>query len=181
MAGGRPGDWGLPYAVGGLPFVHTATTAGRTGLAARYAPRPDLSEAEPEVVYRVRVGGPGRLSAWVDGDTRAAGGAVDVDVHPLASLDLDARGTATGGLARGDRGAVVEVDGPGVYYVAVDTYGGPERALPAADRPPAARRLVRASARPGRDPGQRGPTPTCSGAASSGACSGSIRRSPGSR
>lgn len=125
----RPGDWSDPIVVPGAPFVHASTTAGRRALAARYSARPSVSEAGPEVVYRVDVPARGRLTAWVQGDgaPAAGGGTVDVDVHVLRSLELDASGLAVACLARDDVAVEVEVEA-GTYHVVVDTYEGPARA-----------------------------------------------------
>lgn len=118
----RPGDWGRPLLVPATPFRHAATTVGRRSAAARYAAKPEASEAGPEVVYRLEVAAPGRLTAAVE----AAAG-VDVDLHLLTGLDLDASGLATRCAARGDRTASADVEA-GPCFVVVDTFQGPEKA-----------------------------------------------------
>lgn len=121
----RAGDWGRPYRVEAFPFLHRGTTVGRAAWATRYPPRPDLLEAGPEVVYRLDLPAPARVTAWVQGD----GGGVDVDVHVLHSLRLLPDGSAPDSRARGDR--VAEADLPaGPAYVVVDTFEGPARAGP---------------------------------------------------
>lgn len=119
----RPGDWGAPLLVTSFPFVHASTTAGRRALAQRYSARPSAAELGPEVVYRVDVAARGRLRAWVQGD----GGGVDVDVHVLRSLELDAAGLAVACVARDDVAVELELE-PGVYHVVVDTFEGAGRA-----------------------------------------------------
>ncbi|MCO5165657.1 MAG: phosphodiester glycosidase family protein [Planctomycetes bacterium] len=125
----RPGDWSAPLVVPRTPFVHASTTAGRRSLATRYSARPTVSQEGPEVVYRVDVPARGRLTAWVQGDgaPAAAGQTVDVDVHVLRSLELDASGQAVACLARDDVAVEVEVEA-GTYYVVVDTYTSFDRA-----------------------------------------------------
>ncbi len=115
----RPGDWGRPLEVDRFPFVHAATTAGRRGVVDCYAARPQALEGGPEVVYRVRVERPSRLTAWVEGDD----GRVDVDVHLLSGLDLDADGLAPRAVARDDRALARDV-APGTWFVVVDTFTG---------------------------------------------------------
>lgn len=121
----RPGDWAAPFVVPTVPFVHASTTVGRRSVASSYSVRPDLSEAGPEVVYRVEVPAAGRLRATVEGD----GGAVDVDVHLLRGLEVDAAGLAGACLARGNREAEASVPA-GAYHVVVDTFEGAQRAGP---------------------------------------------------
>lgn len=125
----RPGDWAAPFVVPAAPFVHASTTVGRRSVAGRYSTRPDLVEAGPEVVYRVDVPARGRLTAWVRGDGAPAadGQTVDVDVHVLRSLEVDASGLAVACLARANEAVEVEVDA-GTYYVVVDTYQSAARA-----------------------------------------------------
>lgn len=125
----RPGDWAAPIVVPGAPFVHASTTVGRRSVAGRYATRPDLAEAGPEVVYRVDVPARGRLTAWVQGDGAPASGGqtVDVDVHVLRSLEVDASGLALACVGRADETVEVEVDA-GAYFVVVDTYQSAARA-----------------------------------------------------
>src|SRR5262245_27825361 len=86
----RPGDLGEPLVIPAVPFVHTSTTALRAAAIDRYSCASGTSEAGPEVVYRFDVPGPGVLSAVVDGDASP----VDVDVHILSGLELDASKTA---------------------------------------------------------------------------------------
>lgn len=120
----RAGDWGRPYEASGFPFFHHATTVGRASAAARYSARPDLSEAGPEVAYRLTLAARSRVTAWVQGD----GGAVDVDVHVLSSLRLE-QGLAADCVARGN--AVAEAELPaGEAWVVVDTFEGPGKAGP---------------------------------------------------
>jgi hypothetical protein len=120
----RAGDWDAPFLVKAFPFVHAASTVGRRSVAARYRLRADLDESGPEVVYRLDVPSSGTLVAWVQGDRTP----VDVDVHILSSLALD-DGEATGCLARGNRVCEARVTA-GLAYVAVDTFGGADRAGP---------------------------------------------------
>lgn len=121
----RPGDWGAPLLATTFPFVHASTTVGRRALAQRYSARPSAAELGPEVVYRVDVAARGRLRAWVQGDRVDLG--VDLDVHVLRSLELDAAGLAVACVARDDVQVELEVQ-PGVYYVVVDTFEGARRA-----------------------------------------------------
>ncbi len=114
----RVGDWSRPLPIPALPFAHAGTTVGRTSKASRYAPKPQASEAGPEVAYRVTLPAAGRLVAWVEGDD---GPRVDIDVHLLTALELDADGDAPRCVARGD--VSVEADLPaGECFVVVDTY-----------------------------------------------------------
>jgi len=118
LAQERPGDWGQPLPIPALPFAHAGTTVGRASKASRYAPKPQASEAGPEVAYRVTLPAAGRLVAWVEGDD---GPRVDIDVHLLTALELDADGDAPRCVARGD--VSVEADLPaGECFVVVDTY-----------------------------------------------------------
>ena len=125
----RAGDWERPFRVEATPFLHRHTTVGHASRARRYPPRPDLLEAGPEVVYRLDLAAPARVTAWVQGD----GGAVDIDVHVLAALALDEDGTASGSRARGNSLAEAELPA-GPAWVVVDTFQGPERAGPYALR-----------------------------------------------
>lgn len=114
----RPGDWGRPLPIPALPFAHASTTVGRASKATRYAPKPQASEAGPEVVYRLTLPAAGRLVAWVEGDD---GPRVDIDVHLLTALEVDAEGSVASCVARGD--VSVEADLPaGECFVVVDTY-----------------------------------------------------------
>lgn len=124
----RPGDWGRPLHVPATPFLHAATTAGRRSAARSYAAKPQVIEAGPEVAYRLDVAAAARVTASVEGDGGPSSGAsVDVDVHLLTGLDLDAAGLATRCVARGDRTASADV-AAGPCFVVVDTYEGPARA-----------------------------------------------------
>lgn len=114
----RPGDWDRPLPIPALPFAHAGTTVGRASKATRYAPKPQASEAGPEVAYRLTLPVAGRLVAWVEGDD---GPRVDIDVHLLTALALDPDGSAPRCVARGD--VSVEADLPaGECFVVVDTY-----------------------------------------------------------
>src|SRR5262249_46810764 len=121
----RPGDWAAPLEVPALPFVHAGSTVGRRATAMRYAPRLDISEGGPEVVYRVSVPAAGRLLASVEGDRDP----VDVDVHVLRTLALDATGAATDGLAHGNRKVELDVE-PGPLFVIIDTFQAARHAGP---------------------------------------------------
>jgi hypothetical protein len=121
----RPGDLGEPLVIPGFPFVHAASTVGRKAVIDRYACAAHLSEVGPEVVYRTEVPKSGTLTAWVDGDTAQ----VDIDVHLLSSLSLDASRTATACLDRGNRWAQALVQA-GTYFVVVDSYESFARAGP---------------------------------------------------
>lgn len=119
----RPGDLDDPLQVQQTPFVHAASTVGRSSQVVRYACAAQLDESGPEVLYRFEAPQNGWLAAFVEGDADP----IDVDVHVLPSLT--GQDGALPCLARGNRGAEARVT-PGTYFVAVDTYENASRAGP---------------------------------------------------
>ena len=96
-----------------LPHVEDSTTAGGASAWDAYGCGAQ-NESGPELVYRVRLPGPGTLRVALD-DTLEDTGDTDVDVHVLSAQD------PTACLARGDRVASALVDGE-FAWVAFDSF-----------------------------------------------------------
>jgi hypothetical protein len=104
------------------PFALRDSTVGAPSAIDAYDCAPDTDESGPELVYAIDAPGPGKLTAWLEGD----GGGVDVDVHIVVAPSLQA-GVLDGCLARGNR--IAEADVPeGAVLVVVDSFGGAAQA-----------------------------------------------------
>jgi hypothetical protein len=125
-AAARPvGSLADPFLIDVLPFGARGDTRESTHHdAASYSCAASTSEAGAEYAWRLTLAQPGRLSAWVVGDTAT----VDVDVHLLQTTGAGA-GDPAACLARGNTALEVDVDA-GTYVVAVDTYQGDAKAGP---------------------------------------------------
>ena len=108
------GTWDAPIVIVGFPFVHKGdTTVAPASEADFYAPcAPSIDESGGEVVFRVTLDVPGRLTATVDD---LSGDGVDIDVHVLSGPSPDAC------VAR-DNLSVTTTLAAGEHFVAVDTY-----------------------------------------------------------
>jgi hypothetical protein len=104
------GTWADPKVIDALPFVDVGDTSASITKEVDVYSCAAANEGGPEVVYRLTLAAPTKLSVRVfDGE------GVDVDIHALAA--------PSGGacLARHDS-RVVLTAGPGDLYLSVDTY-----------------------------------------------------------
>ena len=112
------GSWGAPIQIPALPFTHSAdTSAAPSDSASAYAPcAPSIDEPGGEVVYRLDLDEAATLSILVDD---LPGDLVDADVHVLEAPTPDAC------IARDNVEVVIEL-APGTWWIAVDTWAGPD-------------------------------------------------------
>lgn len=113
-----------PFPIDDFPYAHAGTTIGAPSNIPNYTCASTTNEGGPERLYRLELQDPGRLLAWVEGDSS---GAVDIDVH-LVDVVPTPGGTASC-AARGNRWAEADLL-PGVYWISVDTYRGTGAELP---------------------------------------------------
>ena len=113
-----------PLQVDAFPYVVAGNTEAADSIIDSYDCAAATDESGPEVVYRFELGAPARVTAWVEGD----GGSVDIDVHLLSDLQVNA-GAASGCVDRNNVIAEAEMDA-GVHWVVVDSYSGPAQAGP---------------------------------------------------
>jgi MYXO-CTERM domain-containing protein len=125
-AAARPtGSLADPFPLAALPFgARGDTRASPHHDAASYSCAPSTSEAGAEYAWRFTLAQPGRVVAWVVGDTTT----VDVDVHLLQATGAGA-GDPAACVARGNTALEADV-AAGTYVVVVDTYQGDARAGP---------------------------------------------------
>lgn len=104
------GTWENPREIDALPFVDDGDTSKSTTAVAQVYGCSTADEGGPEIVYRLSLSAPTKLSVRVfDGD------GVDVDIHALSAPSADAC------LARNDKRVEITA-GPGDLYLSVDTY-----------------------------------------------------------
>lgn len=113
-----------PIRVDLLPFKILGTTVDGESSINSYSCATSTDESGPEIIYRVPIEYPMKLTAWVEGDNAS----VDIDVHILTSLDLSGD-QASSCVARGNRIAEAELDS-GYAFVVVDSYSGASKAGP---------------------------------------------------
>ena len=120
-----PGSIEEPLVIPGFPFIHHfSTTSGTTDIDT-YDCASTVSEHGPEVVYVVDIPSAGRLLAHLEGDDPP----IDIDIHVLERLDINASRVASGCLARDHVWAETDVEA-GRHYLVVDSYEGASRAGP---------------------------------------------------
>ena len=104
------GTFDDPIVVDALPFVHHADTSAAPPSTASHYACGSQDEGGPEIVYRLSLSSPQKLSIRVFDDA-----STDVDLHFLTSADAGAC------VARDDRALVVDAPA-GTSFLAVDTF-----------------------------------------------------------